>query len=59
MPQTKDQKIIAAEERQKVYDKLTLEQKLAQALMHGSDSTKQVVKLRAQLEKQESQKKGA
>jgi hypothetical protein len=57
MPQTKDEKRRAADERLKVYDKLTLEEKLAQALMSGSNYTKQVVKLRTQLEKQESQKK--
>ena len=57
MPQTKQDKRTAAEARQVEYDKLTLEQKLERALMYGSETSKQVVKLRKRVEKVEEQKK--
>ncbi len=57
MPQTKEEKRTAAEERQKVYDKLTLEEKLEEALKYGDDSNKQAVKLRNEIEKQNKRKK--
>ena len=57
MPQTKQDKRTAAEARQVEYDKLTLEQKLEQALRYGSETSKQVVKLRKKVEKVQEQKK--
>ena len=57
MPQTKQDKRTAAEARQVEYDKLTLEQKLERALMYGSETSKQVVKLRKRVEKVQEQKK--
>ena len=57
MPQTKQEKRTAAEARQVEYDKLTLEQKLEQALRYGSETSKQAVKLRKKIEKVQEQKK--
>lgn len=51
MPQTKQDKRSAAEARQVEYNKLTLEQKLERALTYGSETSKQVVKLRKKVEK--------
>ena len=57
MPQTKEQKRLAAEQRQTEYNKLTLEEKLERALKYGSETSKQAVKLRRKIEKVQEQKK--
>ena len=57
MPQTKQEKRTAAEARQVEYDKLTLDEKLEQALIYGSETSKQAVKLRKKIEKVQEQKK--
>ena len=59
MPQTKNDKRVAAEARQAEYDKLTLEEKLERALKYGSDTSKQAVKLRKKIERVQEQKKDA
>ena len=59
MPQTKEEKRTAAEERQKVYDKLTLEEKLELVLRSApaGPDTKQIIKLRKQIEEQGTPRK--
>ncbi len=57
MPQTKNDKRVAAEARQAEYDKLTLEEKLERALRYGSETSKQAVKLRKKIDKVQEQKK--
>jgi ElaB/YqjD/DUF883 family membrane-anchored ribosome-binding protein len=59
MPQTKNDKRVAAEARQAEYDKLTLEEKLERALRYGSETSKQAVKLRKKIDKVQEQKKDA